>query len=35
MTELSLPMEYSITGRSLSETVSLRMWMLSASSRCK
>ena len=35
MTELSLPMEYSITGRSLSATATRRMWMLSASSDCR
>src|SRR3954454_7526506 len=35
MTELSLPIEYSITGRSLSATASRMMWMLSASSRCR
>src|SRR5262245_17889600 len=36
MTELSLPVEYSITGRSASLTTSRMMWMLSASrhSRC-
>jgi hypothetical protein len=36
MTELSLPMEYSITGWSLSATATRRMWMLSASNdwRC-
>src|SRR3954447_9763874 len=33
ITELSLPIEYIITGRSLSATASRRMWMLSASSR--
>jgi hypothetical protein len=32
-TELSLPIEYSITGRSNSATTSRRMWMLSASRR--
>ena len=35
ITELSLPIEYSITGRSLSATASRMMWMLSASSRCR
>src|SRR4029077_10051951 len=35
ITALSLPMEYSITGRSHSATTSRRMWMLSASSRCR
>ena len=35
MTELSLPTEYSITGRSLSATASRRIWMLSASRRCR
>ena len=34
-TELSLPIEYSSTGRSLSATASRRMWMLSASSRSR
>ena len=33
ITELSLPMEYSITGRSHSATTSRMMWMLSASRR--
>ena len=33
MTALSLPIEYSITGRSASATTSRRMWMLSASRR--
>ena len=35
MTELSLPIEYIITGFSNSETASRRMWMLSASSVCR
>ncbi|UQO01612.1 hypothetical protein [Burkholderia cenocepacia] len=35
MTELSLPIEYSITGFSLSATTSRMMWMLSASSRSR
>ena len=35
ITELSLPIEYSITGFSLSETASRMMSMLSASRRCR
>jgi hypothetical protein len=35
ITELSLPIEYSIAGRSLSATASRMMWIASASSRCK
>ena len=35
MTELSLPIEYSITGRSLSATASRMIWMLSASRRSR
>ena len=35
ITALSLPTEYSITGRSLSATASRMMWMLSASSRSR
>jgi hypothetical protein len=35
ITALSLPMEYSITGPSASATTSRRMWMLSASRRCR
>jgi len=35
MTELSLPIEYIITGLSASATTSRMMWMLSASSRCR
>ena len=35
ITELSLPIEYSITGRSLSATASRKIWMLSASRRCR
>src|SRR5450755_661006 len=35
ITELSLPIEYSITGFSASATASRMMWMLSASRRCR
>ena len=35
MTALSLPIEYSITGFSVSATTSRMIWMLSASSRCR
>ena len=35
ITELSLPIEYSITGFSASAATSRMMWMLSASRRCK